>query len=166
MLSGAAATTLSRGQWVVALVLLTAVVVIGLGALYAWWRRLGAQPADAGDGEREAEQATAQRVCPTCERRYPAGARFCAVDATALAWVEGGLASAPLCCPRCERSYEGVRFCPFDAEELLRADHEAGEHHPAHELHGADKICPTCAARYELGAAFCGKDGTRLLALH
>jgi hypothetical protein len=165
MLSGAAATTISRGQWAVALVLLLGVVTIGLGALYAWWRRLAAQPSEGTAAD--AEHAPAQRVCPTCARRYPGAARYCAIDATALAWVEGELTSSTsLSCPRCERSYNGVRFCPFDAEELVRAEQEAGEHHHLGTLLGADKICPTCAARYELGAAFCGKDGTRLLALH
>jgi hypothetical protein len=148
----------------VALFLLAAVMILGLGGLYAWWRRLDqratADPAASG------EPTQPQRVCPTCARRYPAGARYCAVDASALSWVEGEVATATLGCPRCERSYEGVRFCPFDAEELVRAEAEGMEHHHAGALAGSDKICPTCAARYEVDAAYCGKDGTRLCALH
>jgi hypothetical protein len=153
----------SRTNWAIALFLLAAVIVLGLGGLYAWWRRLGQR---AAEEPRSDGPTGPERVCPTCARRYPAAARFCAVDATALAWVEGAVASATLGCPRCERTYEGARFCPFDAEELVRSDAEAVEHHHVGALAGSDKICPTCAARYEVGAAFCGKDGTRLAPLH
>jgi hypothetical protein len=145
-----------------ALFLLAAVIVLGLGGLYAWWRRMGTR----GREETERELSLPERVCPTCARRYPSTARFCAVDASALSWLEGEVAPPTLSCPRCERTYDGARFCPFDAEELVRAEGAGVEHHHAGQLAGADKICPTCAARYEVGAAFCGKDGTRLCPLH
>jgi len=48
----------------------------------------------------------------------------------------------------------------------VRSDAEGPEHSHVAALAGSDKICPTCAARYEVGAAFCGKDGTRLAPLH
>jgi len=107
----------SRTNWAIALFLLAAVIVLGLGGLVAWWWRLGQRAADEQrpDGPTDAH-AGPERVCPTCARRYPAAARFCAVDATALAWVEGAVGSATLGCPRCERTYEGARFCPYDAE--------------------------------------------------
>ena len=82
MLSGAAATTISRGQWAVALVLFLGVVVIGLGALYAWWRRLGAHAGESETVEAEQAEAQSQRVCPTCARRYPGAARFCSISRT------------------------------------------------------------------------------------
>jgi hypothetical protein len=166
MWSGAAGS-ISRGQWAVALFLLAAVLILGLGGLYAWWRRLGQRNLEEqARAEAEGDPTAPHRVCPTCARRYPAGARYCAVDASALSWVEGEIAAVNLSCPRCERSYEGARFCPFDAEELVRADAEGHEHHDAGDLAGSDKICPTCATRYEVEAAFCGRDGTRLCALH
>ncbi len=161
-LAVAATASVSRGQWAAALFLLAGVLVLGLGGLYTWWRRLGAR---AEEASAEAEAAQTPRVCPTCVRRYPAAAQFCAVDASALVWVEGRIAAVTMLCPRCERTFDGARFCAFDAEELVRSDTEADHRHVA-PLNGADKICPVCAARYEVGAAFCGRDGTRLCPLH
>ncbi len=151
-----------------ALLALSAVAVgLGFAILALWLRRRWAQ-----ERETEAAEQEPHRVCPTCTRKYPDEARFCAVDATPLAWVEGALAEARLACPRCDHVYDaGIRFCPLDAEELLRVevDPEAsgeGRHIHSHDLSGSDMICPVCAARYEVAAAFCGRDGTRLCPLH
>ena len=80
--------------------------------------------------------------------------------------MEGEVAAATLSCPRCERSYDGARFCAFDAEELVLPDTDRSDHNHVEALDGSDKICPTCAARYEVGAAYCGRDGTRLCPLN
>jgi hypothetical protein len=154
-----------------AVISLVALMVLGGTAIVIWARRWS-QARVAAEPVGDAEGASAERearVCPSCARRYPAGARFCAVDASPLAWVEGELAPPLLACPRCERSYHGgVRFCPVDAEELVRieGDHSADGHVHIDGLAGSDKICPVCAARYEVEAAFCGRDGTRLCPLN
>jgi uncharacterized Zn-finger protein len=164
MLGGAAATSISRGHWLVALVLLGLLVVVGVGAFVIWLKRWRGEETL---GLATPPDAEAARVCPSCARRYPAGARYCAVDASVLAWVEGKVGSAMLACPRCERRFAGARFCPFDAEELVRADEaDAAPHCHVEALHGSDKICPTCAARYEPVAAFCGRDGSKLQPLN
>ncbi len=171
VLTGVAATSLSRGQWITGLLLLAALAILGAGAIVIWARRWGASRVEAepvGDAAGASAEREA-RVCPSCARRYPAGARFCAVDASPLAWVEGELAAPLLACPRCDRSYQGgVRFCPVDAEELVRCDgdHATDGHVHIDGLAGSDKICPVCAARYEVEAAFCGRDGTRLCPLN
>ena len=149
-----------------ALLALSAVAVgVGLAILALWLRRRWAQEREA-----DAVQDEPHRVCPTCTRKYPGEARFCAVDATPLAWVEGALAEARLACPRCDHLYDtGIRFCPLDAEELVRVEGDPqaeGRHIHIHDLSGSDMICPVCAARYEVAAAFCGRDGTRLCPLH
>jgi hypothetical protein len=167
MLAGAAASSISRGQWLVALALLGLLIVLGVGGLWAWWRHFGVRSEETLDPEPESPPvATQARVCPSCTRRYPAAARYCMVDASALVWVEGKVGSVMLACPRCERSFAGARFCPFDAEELVRSEADHGECCHVEALLGSDKICPTCAARYEVDAAFCGRDGSRLLPLN
>lgn len=150
-----------------ALLALVAVAAgIGIAIFALWLRRRWAHEREGA----EANVSGPHRVCPTCTRKYPAEARFCAVDATPLAWVEGALAETRLTCPRCDHVYDGgVRFCPLDAEELLRAEvdpESEGRHIHLHDLSGSDMICPVCAARYEVAAAFCGRDGTRLCPLN
>lgn len=166
MLAGAAASSISRGHWLIALMLLGLLLVLGIGGLWAWWRRFGVRSEETLAPEQPPATPQAPRVCPSCTRRYPAAARYCMVDASALVWVEGEVSSVMLACPRCERSFAGARFCPFDAEELVRSEADHAEHCHVEALLGSDKICPTCAARYEVDAAFCGRDGSRLLPLN
>lgn len=112
-------------------------------------------------------------ACPHCRRRYDAGATFCPRDARALVPLialsdggEGGGAHG-LVCPACHRSFdEGNRYCAFDAEELVAPSPFLEHRHGRSDalLVGArDKICPQCAARYNLEATFCGQDGAELL---
>src|SRR5262249_55322393 len=63
-------------------------------------------------------------MCPTCRRGFPAGMRFCPLDAGRLLPAAEGAQAAHRGhggkCPRCRRAFEaGVRFCPMDAEELV-----------------------------------------------
>jgi hypothetical protein len=82
----------------------------------------------------------------------------------------------------------GQRFCAVDAEELVplslwHATHPEGGQHldeavesdPGHgvarayaaaHFHGDSKICPQCAAHYNLEASFCGRDGAELVAIN
>ena len=167
LMSGSLWTTTSLG----ALLVLSVIAVgIGLGVLAIWLRRWWSAHRLAHD-DAEVDVEAAARVCPSCSRRYPADARFCAVDATPLSWVEGAVVEACLACPRCEHVYDsGVRFCPLDAEELVRADFdpdsEKRDAHHLHDLSGQDMICPVCAERYVVAAAYCGRDGTRLCPLN
>ncbi|MGZ3439029.1 MAG: hypothetical protein ACXVDD_05925 [Polyangia bacterium] len=92
-------------------------------------------------------------------------------------------------CPRCRRVYDsGTRFCAVDAEELVplplwQASHatEGGVHVDESEttgagaarvpggavhFHGEGKICPVCAAKYDLEASFCGRDGSELVTVN
>ena len=114
-------------------------------------------------------------VCPSCRREYPAGLKYCPVDARALVAAVGASAparatTASLTCPVCKRSYEGnKRFCPYDAEELVSMPlavarkarmATSGMHHIL------GKICPHCAKRYDSEATFCGHDGSELVSVN
>jgi uncharacterized protein YbaR (Trm112 family) len=119
-------------------------------------------------------------LCPTCRRGYPAGLRFCPLDAGRLQPSSEGAQAAHGHggkCPRCRRAFEaGVRFCPMDAEELVplerwQAMHgEPGGPHDHtfadHLLGGDGKICPVCASRYDLEAGFCGRDASELVTIN
>lgn len=151
-------------------VALFALAASAAGALF--WLR-----APRAKGQRAAKGPMA---CPSCQRSYPLGSAYCAVDATRL--VRAGL-GAPLerigRCPRCRRLYAGrSRFCSVDAEELVpqpswsahRSDGalqvDSEEALPAAHFHGDGKICPLCAAKYDLAASFCGHDGAELVAVN
>ncbi len=75
---------------------------------------------------------------------------------------------AGLCCPRCRRSFAaGHRYCPFDAEELVApSPWSVGHEHGAPDGTVAGKICPLCAAKYNLEATFCGRDGSELVSVN
>jgi hypothetical protein len=117
-------------------------------------------------------------VCPACRRAYPQGTLFCAFDANRLGAVGEGARAAPPGggrCPRCRRAFAAsVRFCPVDAEELMplptwQAHADGGlsvEPHHDHLFTGDGKICPRCAARYDLEASFCGRDGAELVTVN
>lgn len=148
-------------------VLVTARVVVALRR-----RRVGA-PLEG------AKRVPLPMLCTSCRRAFPAGITFCPVDATRLtAVVEGALAQPGRGgrCPRCRRSFEaGVRFCPMDGEELVplqlwQATHPEGgvsvEPSSDHLIGGDGKICPVCAARYDLAAGFCGRDAAELVTIN
>ncbi len=157
------------------------------GAVF-WWLRSGA--ARVGVAER-ASAGALPLACPACGRGYPAGTSFCSADACKLvATTTGGPAgrAAPGGkCPRCRRVYDaGTRFCAVDAEELVplplwHASHAEGGVHVdeadtaaggaaraagAVHFHGDGKICPVCAAKYDLEASFCGRDGSELVTVN
>lgn len=170
-----------------------ALVVLAASAAAAfWWLRASASR--VGAAEHAAADALPMG-CPACRRSYPIGTVFCSVDACRLVVrAEAGASerAAPGGkCPRCRRVYEaGTRFCAVDAEELVplplwQATHaEGGVHVEAEEqpqpqaqpgaraaagavhFHGEGKICPMCAAKYDLEALFCGRDGSELVTVN
>ena len=105
-----------------------------------------------------AEGATAERAapggkCPRCRRVYDAGTRFCAVDAEEL---------VPL--PLWQASHAPRPACTStgDAAGAGAAARVGGAVH----FHGEGKICPVCAAKYDLEATFCGRDGSELVTVN
>jgi hypothetical protein len=153
----------AAGGW-----LLCALVLVG--AAVAFWRL-----------RRRGTAKKARRmpmVCPSCRRTYPLGTLFCALDANRLVADGEGARVAPPAggrCPRCRRAFAAaVRFCPVDAEELVpiqswQAHADGGlsvETHHDHFFGGEGKICPVCAARYDLEATFCGRDGSELVTVN
>jgi hypothetical protein len=167
------------------------VALAASAAAVFWWLRAGATRVGAAE---RAAMGALPLTCPACRRGYPAGTTYCPVDACKLvATAEGASAerSAPGGkCPRCRRVYDaGTRFCAVDAEELVplplwQASHaaEGGVHvdeadaaaagasaargaAPVH-FHGEGKICPVCAAKYDLEATFCGRDGSELVTVN
>lgn len=162
------------------------VVVAASAAGVFWWLRAGASR--VGAAERAAVGALPMS-CPACRRAYPSGTTYCPVDACRLvANAEGAVserAAGGGKCPRCRRVYDpGARFCAVDAEELVplhvwQATHAEGGLHvegdeaanatrgtAAVHFHGDGKICPVCAARYDLEASFCGRDGSELVTVN
>jgi hypothetical protein len=166
------------------------VALAASAAAVFWWLRAGASRVGAAE---RAAQGALPMMCPACRRGYPAGTTYCPVDACKLvATAEGASAerSAPGGkCPRCRRVYDaGTRFCAVDAEELVplplwQAAHaaEGGVHVEetdaagggagarsagAVHFHGEGKICPVCAAKYDLEASFCGRDGSELVTVN
>ena len=69
-----------------------------------------------------------QVLCPECNRRFPAGARFCPHDGQSLIPPPAGSGFFPkpgsdagMVCPKCHRGYDaGARFCPHDSEKLVQ----------------------------------------------
>jgi hypothetical protein len=158
-----------------------AVLVLGAGAAFFWLRAGGTRDDAAG----RAAHAALPMTCPACHRSYPTGTVFCPVDACRLlsqgegASSERGVSGGK--CPRCRRVYDaGTRYCAVDAEELVplplwQQTHAEGGVHvdaddggrraPVH-FHGDGKICPVCAAKYDLEAVFCGRDGSELVTVN
>jgi predicted amidophosphoribosyltransferase len=112
----------------------------------------------------EGEPSAQGLACPTCQRQYPPGLRFCPRDARALVSPDDWSvdAAASVTCGTCRRSFDpGTRFCPYDAEELsamavlpLTSASDGGRLPP--------KICPTCVERYDAEESFCARDGAEL----
>ncbi|MFH0900969.1 MAG: hypothetical protein V2A73_10100 [Pseudomonadota bacterium] len=109
----------------------------------------------------------AKVVCPICRRRFRPGTRFCPFDSSLLLpaeHVEHSEESQALICPRCHHAFgPGARVCPSDGEELVpmweAVRGRLGEPAPTGVI---GKICPHCAARYDLANTFCSKDGMAL----
>jgi hypothetical protein len=165
------------------------VALAASAAAVFWWLRAGASR--VGAAERAAIGALPM-TCPACRRGYPAGTAFCAVDACRLVATAEGASSERGTpggkCPRCRRVYDGgTRFCAVDAEELVplplwQATHAEGGGGgvqvddaesgarvvgaAAVHFHGEGKICPVCAAKYDLEASFCGRDGSELVTVN
>ncbi|MDB4969607.1 MAG: hypothetical protein JWN44_5296 [Myxococcales bacterium] len=165
------------------------VALVALAASAAavfWWLRAGATRVGAAE---RAAMGALPMACPACRRSYPSGTVYCPVDACRLvATGEGASAergSPGGKCPRCRRVYDaGTRFCAVDADELVplplwQASHaEASAHAEGEEaagrvsstgavhFHGEGKICPVCAAKYDLEATFCGRDGSELVTVN
>jgi hypothetical protein len=185
----AAASRLPAGSGALVWLGIALVALAASAAAVFWWLRAGANR--VGVAERAAMGAL-PLLCPACRRGYPAGTTFCPVDACKLvATAEGATAERVAAggkCPRCRRVYDaGTRFCAVDAEELVplplwQASHaaEGGVHvdetdaagggavrggAPVH-FHGEGKICPVCAAKYDLEATFCGRDGSELVTVN
>jgi predicted amidophosphoribosyltransferase len=99
------------------------------------------------------ERAAPGGKCPRCRRVYDAGTRFCAVDAEEL---------VPL--PLWQASHAdagGVHVDEADAGAAAGARTASAVH-----FHGEGKICPVCAAKYDLEASFCGRDGSELVTVN
>ena len=168
------------------------IALVGLAASAAavfWWLRSGAARVAVADRAAVGELPLG---CPACRRGYPAGTTYCPVDACKLVATAQGATSERAApggkCPRCRRVYDaGTRFCAVDAEELVplplwQASHategglqvdeaeapgSAGRAHGvAVHFHGESKICPVCAAKYDLEASFCGRDGSELVTVN
>jgi hypothetical protein len=147
-------------------------VLLGVATWLAWRRRRPtARPL------LQAQRAAQGMMCPSCLRQFGPGTIYCSVDARRLV----GRNEAPerrspgLHCPRCHRAFDpGTRYCPVDAEELVPQAIWETTHPHEHEHHddtgegedGSGKICPLCAAKYGLGASFCGRDGSELVTVN
>ena len=183
-----AASRLPAGSSALVWLGIALVALAASAAAVFWWLRAGA--ARVGAAERAAMGAL-PLVCPACRRGYPAGTTFCPVGASRLVATAAGAAAGRAApggkCPRCRRVYDaGTRFCAVDAEELVplplwqashategglqvdEADAAAGAVRAAGAVHfhGEGKICPVCAAKYDLEASFCGRDGSELVTVN
>lgn len=104
-----------------------------------------------------------ERTCPTCKRTFE-NTYFCPHDGSKL--VEGAQRdelSGALSCPTCKKGFpEGTKVCPEHGDELV----PTGAPRPAPVKAARGKICPSCGARFDGAATFCGKDGTSLVLLN
>ena len=82
-------------------------------------------------------------ICASCNREQPVGTRFCPHDGTPLGPARKG-----------------------DNDEVIPAVAHAAMAQRSNAVPSRGKICPTCGARFEGGAEFCGKDGTVLVLLN
>jgi hypothetical protein len=184
-----AATQVPVGSGALVWLGIALVALAASAAAVFWWLRAGATR--VGAAERAAVGALPM-ACPACRRSYPTGTVFCPVDACRLVSSGAGASAERAApggkCPRCRRVYDaGTRFCAVDAEELVplplwSATHAEGGMHVdeadaaggsggaraagAVHFHGEGKICPMCAAKYDLEATFCGRDGSELVTVN
>jgi hypothetical protein len=186
----AAAPQLLAGSSALVWLGIALVALAASAAAVFWWLRAGASRVGAAE---RAAMGALPLLCPACRRGYPAGTTYCPVDACKLvASAEGASAERAASggkCPRCRRVYDaGTRFCAVDADELVplplwQASHAEGGVHVddadatgagggtrsaggAVHFHGDGKICPVCAAKYDLEASFCGRDGSELVTVN
>ncbi len=117
---------------------------------------------------------TVGAVCPTCRQEFPPGSGFCPHDGTPLLArpapppppTNRPPSNTANACPICHRAYApGHTRCAADGAELVPdvvlAPAEAQDGTSGLAKRG--KICPTCGARFDSAASFCGKDGTALV---
>jgi hypothetical protein len=150
-------------------------VLLGIATWLAWRRR---RPAPRP--LLQAQRAAQGMICLSCLRQYDPGTVYCSVDARRLVpRNEAPERRSPGAhCPRCHRAFDpGTRYCPIDAEDLIpqalwETTHPPNDHDHDHgddtgeAEDGSGKICPVCAAKYGLGASFCGRDGSELVTVN
>lgn len=108
-------------------------------------------------------QPAEERSCPTCKRTFK-DTLFCPHDGTKLSDKPAEDLGSSLLCPTCKRAFpEGTRTCPEHGDELAPLP---GPARAAPVKAAKGKICPSCGARFEGAATFCGKDGTSLVLLN
>ena len=103
-----------------------------------------------------------ERTCPTCKRSFR-DTFFCPHDGSKLSDMPADKLDFTLLCPTCKRGFpEGTKTCPDHGDELVLP----APARPAPVKAARGKICPTCGARFDGAATFCGKDGTSLVLLN
>ena len=108
------------------------------------------------------------RLCPECDRSFPANYVVCPFDSTALETLHrsGGDAtsgepgSGHRRCPTCDRRYfPGQTYCYRDGSELVP---EAEDREPE-TGDDAWRVCPDCGRELQTEARLCPEDGTELI---
>lgn len=122
-----------------------------------------ARAAAKAGGAAAVQAPTEERSCPTCRRTF-VDTSFCPHDGSKLVAKAADELGASPTCPRCKRAFpEGTKVCPEHGEELVSMP-PTGRAAPQKAARA--KICPSCGARFEGAATFCGKDGTSLVLLN
>jgi hypothetical protein len=111
-------------------------------------------------------------ACPSCRREYE-GAVYCSRDARRLVpthEMQNHPRSQGVVCMACRRAFEpGIRRCPHDGNALVPYAVYAATRPRSRTMDPAGviaRICPVCAARYDLHARFCGIDGAELVVIN
>jgi hypothetical protein len=191
-----AAPSVRAGSGVLVWLGIALVVLAASAAAAFWWLRAGAARVGAAEraamGALPMSCPACRRSYPSGTVFCAVDA--CRLVATAEGATVTAAPAAGGKCPRCRRVYDpGTRFCAVDAEELVplavwQTSHaEGGVHVDADEteagpggesrrtplparasvhFHGEGKICPVCAAKYDLEASFCGRDGSELVTVN
>jgi hypothetical protein len=115
---------------------------------------------------------TATLACPSCRREYD-GAVYCSRDARRLVpahEMQNHPRGQGVVCMACRRAFEpGIRRCPHDGNALVPFSVYAATRPRSRTMEPAGviaRICPVCAARYDLHARFCGIDGAELVVIN
>ena len=105
------------------------------------------------------------RTCPTCNRSF-SNTFFCPEDGSKLSDKPGeDPLGTSLMCSTCKRTFpEGTTVCPEHGVDLRPLGTSTDRPPPVKAARG--KICPSCGARFDGAATFCGKDGTSLVLLN
>jgi uncharacterized OB-fold protein len=109
------------------------------------------------------------RLCPECDRSFPASYVVCPFDSTALLTMDRGggsradvsdMGSGHKRCPTCDRRYyPGQTYCYRDGSELVA---EPDDREPA-TGESAWRVCPDCGREAQTDKRLCPEDGTELL---